>query len=113
MAIKTKYDLGNFRELVTAGKSKTEIMKEMDIKNHPTFNTLRMRLMNEDKKYYQIKESERPKQPEQKRLEKVKIGKNKTISISSRILSDSSFNPGDTFTVRFFKTRIIMTLVDE
>ena len=54
MARKTKYDLSNFRDLVVAGKSKTEIMKDMDIKNHPTFNNLMLKLMDEDKKYYQI-----------------------------------------------------------
>ncbi|NNK12615.1 MAG: hypothetical protein HKP52_00065, partial [Desulfofustis sp.] len=55
MARKTKYDLNDFRELVVNGKSKIEIMKDMDIKNHPTFNNLMLKLMDEDKKYYQVK----------------------------------------------------------
>ena len=110
MARKTKYDLKDFRELVVAGKSKVEIMKAMDIKNHPTFNNLMLKLMDEDKKYYQVKE---PKKTKQKRQVTVKIGKNQTLSLSSKILNESDFKPGDTFTVKIFKNRINLTLVEK
>lgn len=110
MARKTKYDLSNFRDLVVAGKSKTEIMKDMDIKNHPTFNNLMLKLMDEDKKYYQVKE---PKKAKQKRQVTAKIGKNQTLSLSSKVLSGSDFKPGDTFTVKIFKNRINLTLVEK
>ncbi len=110
MARKTKYDLKDFRALVVAGKSKVEIMKDMDIKNHPTFNNLMLKLMDEDKKYYQVKE---PKKTTQKRQVTAKIGKNQTLSLSSKILSGSDFKPGDTFTVKIFKNRINLTLVEK
>ena len=110
MARKTKYDLINFRDLVVAGKSKTEIMKDMDIKNHPTFNNLMLKLMDEDKKYYQVKE---PKKTKQKRQVTAKIGKNQTLSLSSKVLSASDFKPGDTFTVKIFKNRINLTLIEK
>ena len=110
MARKTKYDLASFRELVVAGKSKTEIMKEMDIKNHPTFNNLMLKLMDEDKKYYQVKE---PKKAAPKKQITTKIGKNQTLTLSSKILSGSDFKAGDTFSIKFFKNRINLTLVDK
>ncbi len=110
MPRKTKYDLKKFRDLVISGKSKTEIMKEMGIKNHPTFKNLMLKLMDEDKKYYQVKE---PKRTRQRKQSTVKIGKNKTLSLSSKILSESDFKPGDTFTVKFFKNRINLTLTEK
>ena len=110
MARKTKYDLNNFRELVVAGKGKTEIMKDMDIKNHPTFNNLMLKLMDEDKKYYQVKE---PKKAAQKKQTTAKIGKNQTLTLSSKVLSSSGFKPGDAFTVKIFKNRINLTLVEK
>lgn len=110
MPRKTKYDLKKFRDLVISGKSKTEIMKEMGIKNHPTFKNLMLKLMDEDKKYYQVKE---PKRTRQRKQVAVKIGKNNTLSLSSRILSGSDFKPGDTFTVKFFKNRINLNLTEK
>lgn len=110
MARKTKYDLSNFRDLVVAGKTKSEIMETMDIKNHPTFNNLMLKLMGEDKKYYQVNEAKKTKQTKQT---SIKIGKNQTLTLSSKILSGSGFNAGDTFTVKFFKNRINLTLVEK
>jgi len=110
MARKTKYDLISFRDLVVAGKSKTEIMKGMDIKNHPTFNNLMLKLMDEDKKYYQVKE---PKKTGQKKQVTAKIGKNQTLTLSSKILSGTDFKPGDSFSVKIFKNRINLALVDK
>lgn len=110
MPRKTKYDLKKFRDLVVAGTSKTEIMKEMNIKNHPTFKNLMLKLMDEDKKYYQVKE---PANTSQKKQVSVKVGKNSTLSLSSKILSGSDFKPGDTFAVKFFKNRINLTLIEK
>ena len=110
MARKTKYDLGSFRDFVVAGKSKSEIMEAMDIKNHPTFNNLMLKLMDEDKKYYQVKEAKKVKKPKQT---VVKIGKNQTLTLSAKVLAGSDFEPGDAFTVKFFKNRINLTLVEK
>ncbi len=110
MARKTKYDLSKFREFIVAGKSKTEVMEEMDIKNHPTFNNLMLKLMDEDKKYYQVKE---PKKVKQTKQVTAKIGKNETLTLSSKVLSSSGFKAGDNFVVKFFKNRINLTLVEK
>ncbi len=110
MVRKTKYDLEKLRELVVSGNGKTEIMKEMDIKNATTFNNLILKLMDEDKKYYQLKE---PRKTRQKKSVSVKIGKNNTLSLSSKVLSGSAFKPGDAFTVKIFKNRINLTLVEK
>jgi len=110
MARKTKYDLGTFRDMVVAGKTKSEIMDSMNIKNHPTFSNLMLKLMDEDKKYYQVKEAQRIKQTKQPT---VKIGKNQTLTLSAKLLSNSGFNAGDAFTVKFFKNRINLTLVEK
>lgn len=110
MARKTKYDLSSFRDLIVAGKTKSEVMEAMDIKNHPTFNNLMLKLMDEDKKYYQVKEAKKQKQTKQTT---VKIGKNQTLTLSSKVISGSDFKSGDTFTVKFFKNRINLTLVEK
>jgi hypothetical protein len=110
MVRKTKYDLNVFRDLVVSGSGKTEIMKEMGIRNASTFNNLILKLMDEDKKYYQVKE---PRKTKQKKPATVKIGKNNTLSLSSKLLSGSVFKPGDTFTVKIFKNRINLTLVEK
>jgi len=110
MARKSKYDLGKLRDLVASGKTKSEIMEAMNIKNHPTFSNLMLKLMDEDKKYYQVKEARKMKQTKQITI---KIGKNQTLTLSSKVLAGSGFNAGDTFTVKFFKNRINLTLVEK
>ena len=112
MARKTKYDLAALRDLVVAGKTKTEIMEAMEIKNHPTFSNLMLKLMDEDKKYYQVKEAKKVRKTKQAKQATAKIGKNQTLTLSSKALSGSDFKPGDTFTIKMFKNRINLTLVE-
>ena len=110
MARKTKYDLSNFRDLVVEGKTKSEIMGAMDIKNHATFKNLMLKLMDEDKKYYQVKETKKATQSKQTTI---KIGKNQTLTLSSKVLSGSEFKAGDAFTVKFFKNRINLVQIEK
>ena len=95
MAPRTKYDLDLFRKLVKKGKTKTEIMAEMSIKNHPTFNSLKLKLMDTDGRYYAVKESS--KKAAAKKVLKAAIGKNNTLTLSFKMLESSEFNPGDYF----------------
>ncbi len=110
MASRTKYDLDLFRKLIVSGKTKVEIMAEMSIKNHPTFNSLKLNLMDTDKKYYRVKES---RKGERKKVLKATVGKRNTLALSSKLLEGGAFKPGDTFYVKITKSRINLTLVEE
>lgn len=109
MAPRTKYNIDTFRTLVIAGKSKAEIMAEMEIKNHPTFNNMMLKLMDIDKKYYSVSDS---KKRVEKKILKVNIGKRNTLTLSAKILADSGFAIGDTFQVKFTKKKITLMVID-
>ncbi len=106
MARKTKYDLNTFRTLLNEGKTKPEIMQAMDIKNHPTFNNLMLKLMDADKKYYHVQDG---KSTTAIKPTIVKIGKRNTLTLSAKNMSAGSFKPGDAFIVKFTKNKIILT----
>lgn len=111
MAPRTKYDLDLFRTLVKNGKIKTEIIAEMSIKNSATFNSLLLRLMETDKKYYAVKDGS--KRAVAKKALKATIGKNNTLTLSSKMLENSGFKSGDTFNIKIFKNKIIMALIKD
>ncbi|BCL61629.1 hypothetical protein DGMP_23220 [Desulfomarina profundi] len=104
---RTKYDLDILRKCVKSGMSKAEIMTEMSIKNPPTFNSLMLKLMNTDNKFYKVRESGKKKAG---KPPKVIVGKRNTITLSSKILEGSGFGPGDSFLVKTGKNRITLIL---
>ncbi len=110
MAPRTQYDLSLFRILVKTGKTKNEIVEEMTIKNTATFNSLMLRLMETDKKYYAVKNN---KKIATKKVQKTAIGKNNTLTLSTKMLEDSDFKSGDTFNIKVAKNKIILTLIEE
>ncbi len=110
MAPRTKYDLNMFRKLVISGRTKTEIMTEMSIKNHPTFNSLKLKLMDEDKKYYKVKDI---KTGSAKKGFKASIGKRNSLTLSSKMIEGSDFKPGDSFNLKITKNKITLTLIEE
>jgi len=110
MAPRTKYNLDIFRNLIKKGKTKSAIMAEMSIKNGATFSGLLLRLMETDKKYYAVKGSSR-KSAAKKAL-KVTIGKNKNLTLSSKMLNDTGFKPGQSFNVKSSKNKIVLTLIE-
>jgi len=110
MAPRTKYDLNVFRNLVISGRTKTEIMTEMSIKNHPTFNSLKLKLMDEDKKYYKVTDG---KTGPVKNAFKASIGKRNTLTLSPKMLEESSFKPGDSFDLKITKNKMILTLIED
>ncbi len=110
MAPRTKYDLDLFRQLVLSGKTKGEIMAEMAIKNHPTFNSLKLKLMEVDKKYYRIKVANKAAA---KKVLKATVGKRNTLTLSSKLLEGSGFGPGSSFLVTIKKNKINLALIEE
>jgi len=110
MAPRTKYDLDTFRNLIMNGKTKTEILAEMSIKNQPTFNSLKLKLMETDKKYYKVKENGKA---QRKKVIKANVGKRNTLALSSKILELGGFKPGDTFQIKITKNKINLTLIEE
>jgi hypothetical protein len=109
MAPKTQYDIGLFKILVKNGKTKAEIMTEMSIKNSSTFGSLLLRLMEMDEKYYPVKVSEKMI----KRVQKATIGKNNTLTLSSKMLENTGFQAGDAFNIKVAKNKIILTLIED
>jgi hypothetical protein len=110
MAPRTKYNVDAFRDLVKIGKTKNEIMAEMSIKNGVTFNSLMLRLMETDKKYYVVKDSNKT---DAKRVQKATIGKNNTLTLSSKMLSGTGFQASDAFNIKIAKNKIILTLIED
>jgi hypothetical protein len=82
-------------------------MAEMSIKNTATFSNLMLRLMNTDKKFYAVKDSNKVV----KKVQKATIGKNNTLTLSSKMLENSGFQAGDAFNIKIFKNKIILTLI--
>jgi hypothetical protein len=110
MAPRAKYDLDLFRQLVLSGKTRAEIMAEMEIKSSPTFNSLKLKLMEIDRKYYSIKSAD--KRAVKKEF-KATIGKRNTLTLSSKMLEGSRFSSGDSFLVIMKKNKIILSLIEE
>ena len=110
MAPRTQYSVDSFRDLVKNGKAKAEIMVEMSIKNAVMFNSLLLRLMETDKKYYAVKDS---KKIAPKKVQKATNGKNNTLTLSSKMLQNSGFKSGNAFVVKVGKNKIILTLVED
>ena len=110
MAPRTKFDLDLFRDLVKSGNTKAEIIAEMSIKNIATFNSLILRLMETDKKYYAVKGSSKKVK---KKAQKATIGKNNNLTLYSKMLEGSGFESGDAFNIKVFKNKIILTLIGD
>jgi hypothetical protein len=109
MAPRSKHNLDVFRTEVKNGKTKNEIMTEMSIKNAATFNSLLLRLMQNDKTYYTVKDGNKMA----KKTQKATIGKNNTLTLSAMMLEDSAFKAGDAFVVKVSKNKIVLTLIEE
>jgi hypothetical protein len=108
MAPRSKYNLDIFRTEVKNGKTKNEIMTEMSIKNAATFNSLLLRLMQNDKTYYTVKDGNKMA----KKTQKATIGKNHSLTLSAMVFEDSVFKAGDVFNIKAVKNKIILTLIE-
>jgi len=110
MSPRIQYDLDLFRDLVKSGKTKKEIMRAMSIKYITTFNSLQLKLMDTDKKYYSTKDSSNNIA---KPAQRAAIGINNNLTLSPKIFENSTFKPGDAFDVKVSKNKIVLTLVEE
>ena len=48
-----------------------------------------------------------------KKVLKATIGKNKTLTLSSKMLENSGFRSADTFNIKIAKDKIILTLIED
>ena len=110
MSPRMHYDLDLFRDLVKSGYTKKEIMGKMAIKYLATFNSLKLKLMETDGKYFAVKDS---KKTDTKKVQKIAIGKNNTLTLSSKMLENTGFQVGDAFNIKAAKNKIILTLIEE
>ena len=85
-------------------------MAEMSIKYIATFNNLKLKLMDTDGKYFAVKDSSKKVS---KRVLKRTIGKNKTLTLSAKMLENTVFQAGDAFNIIVAKNKIILTLIEE
>ncbi len=109
MAMGSKYNIDQFRKLVVAGKTKPEIMAEMQIAGYPQFNSLELRLFKTDKKVYEIASGS----PKNEANKTVKVGPKLNITINKKILAESSFKKDDKFKLTFRGKKIILTLIED
>ena len=103
MTQKSSPDLEQFKKLVLDNKTRSEIMKEMNLKPHQ-FSALEMKLIKTDKKFYEIK-SDRAKSSVK---EEIVIGKRGNIVIPTSLVS-GKFKEGDKFDVSIGRKKIILT----
>ena len=100
-----KYDVDDLRKYVKLGMCQESIMEKMGIENPLVFNSVRVRLMDIDGKYYKI--------PTRKSLlEKsnpVKVSKSQLLIIGRDILNACAFEPEDEFFVTRTSTGLILT----
>jgi hypothetical protein len=109
MARTTTGDIDTLRKLVKKGLSRPEIMAEMNISNHPTFNSLMLKLMDTDHKYYELHASKTQKK---KQAITAKIGSRNSLTLSAKTLDESPFEPGTVFNVGFTDKKITLTVVE-
>ncbi len=104
-----KYDIDQFRKLVLAGKTKPEIMKEMNIAGYPQFNSLELRLFKTDKKVYEIASGSNKGAADNV----VAVGPKFNITIPKKIMKKSNFTKDDKFKLTFRGKKIILTKIEE
>ena len=105
--IESKYNPSLLRECIFNGMDASEIMVKMDVKHRQTLKQYVLKLMSDDKTYYEVKglylkNSRRPKVNNKMEL-KIYL---KSIDLQGLIVND-----GDEFSVLVEDERIILTKV--
>ena len=105
--IESKYNPSLLRECIFAGMTASEIMAKMDVKHRQTLKQYVLKLMSDDKTYYEIKglylkNSRRPKVNNKMEL-KIYL---KSIDLQGLVVND-----GDEFSVLVEDEKIILTKV--
>ena len=105
--IESKYNPSLLRECIFGGMTASEIMDKMDVKHRQTLKQYVLKLMSDDKTYYEVKglylkNSRRPKVNNKMEL-KIYL---KSIDLQGLVVND-----GDEFSVLVEDEKIILTKV--
>lgn len=104
MAGRSTYNGPKLKEAIERGMNAHQIMQELGIKNKQTLEAHILRLMQEQKRFYEVPgmAGGRSRTP--------KINNKGELKLSSNMLANagSSFNPGDTFMVEAKDDAIIL-----
>ncbi len=105
--IESKYNPSLLRECIFGGMTASEIMAKMDVKHRQTLKQYVLKLMSDDKTYYEVKglylkNSRRPKVNNKMEL-KIYL---KSIDLQGLVVND-----GDEFSVLVEEEKIILTKV--
>ena len=105
--IESKYNPSLLRECIFGGMTASEIMVKMDVKHRQTLKQYVLKLMSDDKTYYEVKglylkNSRRPKVNNKMELK---------IYLKSLDLQGMSIGEGDEFSILVEDQKIILTKV--
>ena len=105
--IESKYNPSLLRECIFGGMTASEIMSKMDVKHRQTLKQYVLKLMSDDKTYYEVKglylkNSRRPKVNNKMELK---------IYLKSLDLQGMSIGEGDEFSILVEDQKIILTKV--
>ena len=105
--IESKYNPSLLRECIFSGMTASEIMAKMDVKHRQTLKQYVLKLMSDDKTYYEVKglylkNSRRPKVNNKMELK---------IYLKSLDLQGMSIGEGDEFSILVEDQKIILTKV--
>ena len=103
--IESKYNPSLLRECIFGGMTASEIMSKMDVKHRQTLKQYVLKLMSDDKTYYEVKglylkNSRRPKVNNKMELK---------IYLKSLDLQGMSIGEGDEFSILVEDQKIILT----
>ena len=103
--IESKYNPSLLRECIFGGMTASEIMAKMDVKHRQTLKQYVLKLMSDDKTYYEVKglylkNSRRPKVNNKMELK---------IYLKSLDLQGMSIREGDEFSILVEDQKIILT----
>lgn len=104
MSRQVKHNIEELRSYINQGMCQESIMHMMGIGDNTTFNYVRCRLMDVDKKYYEIPS----RRDAIKNIKPVKIAKNQRIVLGKDILNVCTFGPDDEFIVKIHKDKIVL-----
>ncbi len=105
--IVSKYNPDALRQCVLEGMSAENIMEKLSVKNKPTLRKHLLRLMQEDKQFYEINGlEERSAHPTVNKQGVLRL------NLSGLVMEDKTVESGDSFTLSVEGNQIILTRVE-
>jgi len=107
MRVESKYNSNQLRQCIQDGLSANDIMEQLGIKHKQTLKQFLLKLMSDDRTYYEVrglylKSSTRPK---------VNAKLDLKISLRDIDFGDIEIAPGDEFAVSVEEDRLVLTRV--